>query len=577
MRRIAVFVIALLILAALPVSAQGGTIVDIASGVEDFSTLVAAVQAADPAVAEALSGSDPLTVFAPNNLAFANLASTFDFELNALLADQELVTELLQYHVIEGAVNSEQAISLDGQVVPTLLQDTFVGLSVVEGDLTLNGVVEVVQPFDVAATNGIIHTINDVIFPSAFVDRFQALSEAAPDVEEVEEPANANMRVAHFSPDTRSVDVFVDGAAVLRQVQFAEISAWLEVPAGSYEIAVAPTGLTADSAIIGPVTLPLAADSYTTVAAVGSRTDNTLTAVTIEESMTDLAEGSARVTVFHAIEDAPGVDVLAGGEPIVNNLAFPGSLGANDGAFTLDVAAGTYDLVVVPAGETEPVVLDLSGTELAAGNVYLVAAIGTLENPQVALAVTAPMDEGTTMAEETPAADAETETDMAEAGDDSIAAIAASDGDFSTLVTIITATSPDILNALGSINSEYTVFAPNNQAFTNLLATLNVTADELLVLPELVGAVLNYHVVPGEFMAEAVVGLDGESIPTLLEDATIQVTITDDSGVLLNGVVNVIETDIDASNGVIHVIDNVLLPQTAIDQLTALGVLSADN
>ncbi|MFO7539013.1 MAG: fasciclin domain-containing protein [Chloroflexota bacterium] len=133
-----------------------------------------------------------------------------------------------------------------------------------------------------------------------------------------------------------------------------------------------------------------------------------------------------------------------------------------------------------------------------------------------------------------------------------IAEIAAADENFSTLVAA--------LDAAGLVETfagegEFTVFAPTNDAFA---ALPEGTVEALLEDPE--GDLTNillYHVVEGAVLAETVVTLD--TATTLLgEDVTI--TVTEDGRVLLNDTVEVIITDIIASNGVIHVIDAVLLP-----------------
>ena len=133
----------------------------------------------------------------------------------------------------------------------------------------------------------------------------------------------------------------------------------------------------------------------------------------------------------------------------------------------------------------------------------------------------------------------------------SIAEIAVADGNFTTLVAALEAAG--LVETLAG-EGEFTVFAPTDEAFAALPAG---TIETLLADPE--GAltdILLYHVVDGIAAAEAVVGL--ESVVTLNgQEITIEVT---DDGVVLNGTVNVIITDIFATNGVIHVIDAVLLP-----------------
>jgi uncharacterized surface protein with fasciclin (FAS1) repeats len=130
--------------------------------------------------------------------------------------------------------------------------------------------------------------------------------------------------------------------------------------------------------------------------------------------------------------------------------------------------------------------------------------------------------------------------------------IAVADGRFNTLVAAVTAA--DLVETLSG-EGPFTVFAPTDDAFA---ALPEGTLDSLL-LPENKQAltdILLYHVVSGKVMAADVVTLT--SATTVLgKDVTITVK---DGNVYLNDTVQVIITDIEASNGVIHVIDAVLLP-----------------
>ncbi len=134
-----------------------------------------------------------------------------------------------------------------------------------------------------------------------------------------------------------------------------------------------------------------------------------------------------------------------------------------------------------------------------------------------------------------------------------IVTIAAGNDNFSTLVTAIKAAGiTDILKDAGP----FTVFAPTNEAFNALPAgTL-----EKLLKPENKDAlvqVLTYHVVEGKVTAEQVVGL---SEATSVEGTTID--ISTDMGSVMVEDASVVKTDIMASNGVIHVIDKVIIPDT---------------
>jgi uncharacterized surface protein with fasciclin (FAS1) repeats len=124
-------------------------------------------------------------------------------------------------------------------------------------------------------------------------------------------------------------------------------------------------------------------------------------------------------------------------------------------------------------------------------------------------------------------------------------------GSFKTLAAAVTAAGlvPTLKGA-----GPFTVFAPTDDAFAALPAG---TVDALLKdIPKLT-AILTYHVVAGKVMAADVVKMDGKSAKTV---NGADVKIGTSGGVKLNGTANVTQTDIECSNGVIHVIDAVILP-----------------
>lgn len=139
-----------------PVAAEGDTIVDVATANGSFNTLVAALQAAD--LAETLSEPGPYTVFAPTDEAFAALPEGVLDKL-LLPENKEVLTQILTYHVVDGAVT---AADLKTGMVPTL-EGKDVDVVVDAGAVTVNGAT-VVQP-DVTASNGVIHVIDTVLIP----------------------------------------------------------------------------------------------------------------------------------------------------------------------------------------------------------------------------------------------------------------------------------------------------------------------------------------------------------------------------------------------------------------------------
>lgn len=133
-----------------------GTIVDIAVADGNFSTLVAAVQAAG--LAETLSGEGPFTVFAPTNAAFAALPAG---TVEALLNDIPTLTGILTYHVIPGAV---MAGDLSDGMTATTVNGQDVTFTLGADGAMINGAH--ITATDIEASNGVIHVIDAVILPN---------------------------------------------------------------------------------------------------------------------------------------------------------------------------------------------------------------------------------------------------------------------------------------------------------------------------------------------------------------------------------------------------------------------------
>ena len=133
------------------------TIVDVAAGNPDFSTLVAAVKAAG--LVETLSGEGPFTVFAPTNEAFAKLP---EGKVDALLADIPTLKKILTYHVVAGKVMAADVVGLNNA---TTVQGDDVKIAVVDGKVKLNDAA-MVTATDLEASNGVIHVIDTVLIPS---------------------------------------------------------------------------------------------------------------------------------------------------------------------------------------------------------------------------------------------------------------------------------------------------------------------------------------------------------------------------------------------------------------------------
>src|SRR6056297_1023715 len=137
------------------------------------------------------------------------------------------------------------------------------------------------------------------------------------------------------------------------------------------------------------------------------------------------------------------------------------------------------------------------------------------------------------------------------AATEDIVEIAVGNDDFSILVTALT--EADLVGALQG-DGPFTVFAPTDAAFGDLLAALDITAADLLAQPGLADVLL-YHVVSGQVMSTDLT--DGMMAETLQGES---LTIDLSDGVKVNDA-TVTAPDLEATNGVIHVIDSVLIPE----------------
>jgi len=147
-------------LAASKAAKPAGTIVEVAVANPDFSTLVAALKAAD--LVDDLSGKGPFTVFAPTNAAFAALpAGTLDDLLKS--ANKAKLVAILTYHVIPAKIESS-ALAGKKLTSPATLQGGSLKIDGTNG-VKINDAT--VTAADVAASNGVIHVIDKVLMPAS--------------------------------------------------------------------------------------------------------------------------------------------------------------------------------------------------------------------------------------------------------------------------------------------------------------------------------------------------------------------------------------------------------------------------
>ena len=146
-----------------------GTIVDVAVGNKNFSTLVTALKAAD--LVSALQGDGPFTVFAPTNDAFAKIDAE---TLNSLLEEknQKVLANILTYHVISGKLAATDVVAAldkgNGSVELKALNGELISVMQKDGKIWLkdsNENYSEITATDVMGSNGVIHVINTVVMP----------------------------------------------------------------------------------------------------------------------------------------------------------------------------------------------------------------------------------------------------------------------------------------------------------------------------------------------------------------------------------------------------------------------------
>jgi len=584
------FLCSLLIVGLLPNTAQSASIFDSLNSSSEFETLTAAIQVAG--LQAELSGSGPFTLFAPPDAAFEQVFDNLGLSASELLNDTELLTAVLTFHVVEGALFSENlsagdATTLNGAALTVNLTN---GVQVNQATVTTP---------DVEVSNGVIHVIDAVLLPPDFtVDTTEVtppmptpvqptpvqptpvqatptfIPTATPMLTATPVPTNtpdvpqiARLRTGHFSPDAPAVDIYVNGDLIEGGLSFGSASQWREFPSGATEIVITEAGAALDDPVLDPINLTFTPDTWSTIAVIGSLANNTLTTqLIIENYSSALPDDDARVLIFHAIEGAPAVDILANETRLIADLAYPGTAGNNDGAASRDVDAGTYNLQITVANDAEGVILTPDAVTLNGGRFYLLVAAGTPDTPQLQIIEATPADVITGDAD-----GLDTQTSQPSAATTQItepSAVESMTDDANTLFDVASQTTGlgtfvAAVEAAGLVDSlvadaSLTVFAPSDSAFTGVLAELGIPASELFNETALLTQILTYHILEAERRADALLERNGQTLTTRNGD-TIAVDV-DALGILLNESALVTSTDLLASNGVLHIINQVLLP-----------------
>lgn len=570
MRRslVAVFAAILVLIVLLPALAQL-SLPDVLQDNEDFSYLADAIAAATPEIDALLNSGDPYTLFAPTNDAFIEAAEFLGVTPEQLLSNRAILTQILLYHVVPERITS--ADFADRQRYATLLDGNLLVVNTTEdGTLRVNRMADVLEA-DIENGAGIIHAMDAVLLNSTIVRALAAAPSepATPAAEVTETPAIGDtdamdgeqalastvtvpVRFAHLAADAPPVDLYIDEQLAGSGLAYTEFSNTVLLQDTTYAISVTATG--ASEPVLGPIDLEVREGVPLLVAVTGSLVDETLTATVFEENLHDISANATRILFFNALAGDVQLDVLG------NDVNFARLNAGTDVILSVPTDSGlSFALRPVVAADQEAAAFEVAELDLQGGSYYVVGLAGNQSEPTLvvdAYDMDAPAD-----ASLLPRA---LQLEMAEA---SLLDEIATNDSLTTLNAVLAAVDDNIIALLGAGDLN-TFFAPTDQAFRNLLATAGVSEASLLTQTQLLTDILRYHTLEGAVYADDVVELNGQSIPTALGDeVAIRVFISDSGSVVLNDVVTVMTTDIITNTGVLHIVDNVLLPQSALNAL----------
>jgi transforming growth factor-beta-induced protein len=559
-------------------------IVEVAQSDPNLSTLVSAITAAN--LTDVLSDGGPFTVFAPSNDAFAKLDPDV---LNTIISTPSLLTALLQYHVANGSVSSSQLTNGD---VATLLSGQSIAVEVSGGMVTLNGSSQVASA-DIEASNGIIHIIDEVLIPEDFsAQTIVQIAASNPDfsilVSALSKPELSDLLEAANDP-TSDLTVFAPNNAAFEAVLGAlgktsidELPVTLLKEIVQYHIAAGALMSNELTDGLLPTLLP---DESLTV--------ETGSGVKINGADVALADIKAINGVIHAVDAVllPSYAAAAVGtisELVLFDPNFTILAAALRKAELLETVSTTDDLTVfapdnaafIAAGITSLDGLDKEALTPILLYHVLGAKVLSSQLPADGMATTLSSDQkmylgylnnsvvlingltkitGVDMEKSNGVVHTIDRTLVPPAGDVVDIAVAMADmgddSEFTVLVSLLASdTYSDITTALKDAEN-VTVFAPTDAAF-------GAISDVIAGLTEQqIRTVLTYHAAPSRVFSTDLV--EGQTIG-MLNQQTLKVKSIIDALIVLedktdeNAILE--EVNIHGSNGVIHVVDKVLIP-----------------
>lgn len=569
------------------------TIVDTAVAAGSFNTLVAALQATglDQTLADT---SKKFTVFAPTDDAFALLGKD---TIDALLADPDTLANILTYHVVSGEVNAEAAIGLAGSKVEMVNGDQ-VGLSLSDGKLLVNTVT--VTSTDIMTDNGIIHVIDAVLLPPE--DMMQ------PTMNIVDTAvANGNFTTLVTALQATSLDAVLANESNTFTVFAPTDAAFALIDADTMSTLLANPDVLS-SILLQHVVSGAAVDAVTAYSLNGTSVDTASMAmqpIAINPMNDMLMFGGANIVIndiyttngiIHVIDAVVVGDVeipaqMSLVEVAVDNGNFTTLVGALQ-ATQLDAVLGNLDndytvfaptdaaFAKLPAGTLDALtteqLTDILLSHVVPNKVMSDAAVSLAQSAEnkaetaggnsIALSFVdsmlyangAKISAADVMASNGVIHVIDTvilPPSMVDMSEQTIVEVALADPDnFSTLVAALTAA--DLVTTLADESATFTVFAPTNAAFSKIDES---ALNALLADQEALSNVLLTHVVGGSAIyATDAYAANGKMLTTA-SGSEIAVSVNAENGMLMIGGAEVTITNIVTSNGIIHVIDTVIL------------------
>lgn len=533
-------------------------IVELAQSNDDLSILVDAI--VDAGLQGTLESDGPFTVFAPSNAAFNNLP---DGTLASL--SQEQLIDVLTFHVYEGEILSSDLES--AQDVETLQGEELLVTSE-GGTVTVNGN-SVVTTADIEGTNGVVHIVDNVLLPKGIreaniVDQAEELGNFTTLVGALE-TTNLTTTLKYlgpftvFAPTDDAFSNLPDG--LLASLSASELTEILQYHVASG--AVLSTDLMAQQAV------PSLTEEELFITADGDVTVNGSSTVTTAD--VEVSNG-----VIHAVDkvllpDAYGTVVDAAAKryffstlvQAVTDAGLADALSASDATLTVfaptDEAFSNLPDGLLASLTTEQLTRILQyhvlGSEVFAGDLQAEQSAESLLGEDLYITTG---EEGAFIngSSEIITTDVDVNNGVIHAINEvllpneflNIVQIAQKDYNLTSLVTALS--DAGLVSTLEG-DGPFTVFAPTNAAFeaaSNLIGSLSASE---------VSEVLQYHAAAQELLSGDL--SDGQTITTV-QGEDITVNIDGEGNVTLNGSVNVIGVDRQGTNGVVHIIDGVLVP-----------------